>query len=449
MSLARIAAPLGAGYTAAIESLLLPALIVGAGIWLNPLDPLWVRAEFPWAWLAPLVLALRYGPFSGLFGALLLLAAWFGLQPLGFVRGEFPKLYFLGGLLVVMLCGEFSSIWRARVRRAEGMQIYLDQRLDNLTHQHYLLRLSHDRLEQDLIARPMSMRDSLTRLRRLAAETEPGEVLPGASGFLRMMAQYCQIDSAAIYATRDGAPVTPALAHVGKPFELDPGDPLVGHALAQGRMSHLQSDAGAGGPRSRYLIAAPLAGADGAGHGLLVVERMPFFALNEETLQTLALMLGYYSDGLDARATARPLLAAVPACTLDFAFELMRLWRIRREAGVRSAIVALSFAPREGYEDLPYAIRRQQRALDVTWMIEAGPNRALATLMPLASLAGAEGYLTRIEGWFRQQSGQELASAGVAAHVLEVDEVEPVALIQRMLRICHVPDQARPVGAGA
>jgi hypothetical protein len=214
-------------------------------------------------------------------------------------------------------------------------------------------------------------------------------------------------------------------------------------------MSHLQSDAGAGGPRSRYLIAAPLAGADGAGHGLLVVERMPFFALNEETLQTLALMLGYYTDGLDARATARPLLAAVPACTLDFAFELMRLWRIRREAGVKSAIVALSFAPREGYEDLPYAIRRQQRALDVTWMIEAGPHRALATLMPLASLSGAEGYLTRIEGWFRQQSGQELAAAGVAAHVLEVDELEPVALIQRMLRICHVPDQARPFGAGA
>jgi hypothetical protein len=449
MSLARIAAPLAAGYTAAVESFLLPALIIGAGIWLNPLDPLWVRAEFPWSWLAPLVLALRYGPFSGLLGALILLAAWFGLQPLGFVRGDFPKLYFLGGLLVVMLCGEFSSIWRARVRRAEGMQLYLDQRLDNLTHQHYLLRLSHDRLEQDLIARPMSMRDSLTALRRLAAEVAGQEPLPGAAGFLRLMAQYCQIDSAALYAARDGAPVTPALAHVGRDFELDRGDPLVSNALKQGRIIHLQSDAGAGGPRSHYLLAAPLTGSDGAHHGLLVVQRMPFFALNDETLQTVALMLGYYSDGLDARATARPVLDAVPDCPLEFGFELMRLWRIRQEAGVKSAIVALSFSPRTGYEDLPYAIRRQQRALDVTWLIEVEPVRVLATLMPLASLPGAEGYLSRIEGWYRQQSGLELAAAGVSAHILEVDQVEPVALIQRMLRTCHVPDQARPVGSGA
>jgi hypothetical protein len=214
-------------------------------------------------------------------------------------------------------------------------------------------------------------------------------------------------------------------------------------------MSHLQGEAGRAGSRSRYLIAAPLTGPDGARHGLLVVERMPFFALNDETLQTLALMLGYYSDGLDARATARPVLEAVPDCPLEFGFELQRLWRIRREAHVKSAIVALAFAPRDGYEDLPYAIRRQQRALDVTWMIESGPHRALATLMPLAALSGAEGYLARIEGWFAQQSGQDLAFAGVSAHVLEVDEIEPVALIQRMLRICHVPDQARPVGADA
>jgi hypothetical protein len=449
MSLARIAAPLGAGYTAAIESLLLPALIVGAGIWLNPLDPLWVRAEFPWAWLAPLVLALRYGPFSGLFGALLLLAAWFGLQPLGFVRGDFPKLYFLGGLLVVMLCGEFSSIWRARVRRAEGMQIYLDQRLDNLTHQHYLLRLSHDRLEQDLIARPMSMRDSLSALRRVAEEADPAQVLAGAGGFLKLLAQYCQIDNAAVYAVNGTTVCSSAEAHIGAKFDIDPADPLVVHAMKTGRISHIQGDGGVGGPRSRYLVGAPLGGADGVLRGLLLVERIPFFAFNEETLQTIALMLVYYSDGLDARATARPLLDAIPECPLEFGFELMRLWRIRKEAGVKSALVALSFAPRESYEDLPYAIRRQQRSLDVTWMIETGPLPVLVTLMPLASRSGAEGYLARIEGWYRQRSGRDLAAGGVSSRVFEVDDVEPITMIRRLLRIFHDADQARPVGTHA
>lgn len=47
----------------------------------------------------------------------------------------FPKLPFLGGLILVMLVGEFSSLWLARTRRAEAIQIYLDQRLEHLTRQ--------------------------------------------------------------------------------------------------------------------------------------------------------------------------------------------------------------------------------------------------------------------------------------------------------------------------
>ncbi|MFX5245279.1 hypothetical protein ABTD35_21060, partial [Acinetobacter baumannii] len=86
-----------------------------------------------------------------------------------------------------MICGEFSSLWRNRVRRAESVQAYLEQRLEYLTHQHYLLRLSHDRLEQDLISRPVSMRDALVSLRGLAsASGAAGDALPGASDLLRL-----------------------------------------------------------------------------------------------------------------------------------------------------------------------------------------------------------------------------------------------------------------------
>ena len=55
---------------------------------------------------------------------------------------------------------------------------------------------------------------------------------------------------------------------------------------------------------------------------LLVVDRMPFFALHEETLQMLNLLLGYYADGLSASALAAPLRARFADCPLDFAFEM-------------------------------------------------------------------------------------------------------------------------------
>ena len=332
----RLIAPLAANRIAVAESLLLPALAIGLGIWLHPLDPLWARSAFPWSWFAPIVLALRYGPFAGLFGALCFVLAWFGLRHVNFVQGEFPKLYFLGGLIAVMLCGEFSSIWRARVRRAEAMQIYLDQRLEFLTHQHYLLRLSHDRLEQDLISRPVSMRDALSAMRALVGQEHGTEALPGGSTLLRLLAQYCQLEQAGLFEVRDGVPQTNAASSIGQTFDLRIDDPLVKFALANERLCHVETPGL--DTNTRNVIAAPMISNDDRLFGVLVVARVPFFALHDEMLQTLNLLLGYYTDGLDARATAQPVLQQLPDCPVDFAFELQRLWRISFTDSPRPAL---------------------------------------------------------------------------------------------------------------
>ena len=103
------------------ETLLFPLIALALGFAWNPLDPLWSAAAFPWSWLAPVILALRYGPLAGLGGASVLLAGW-----LAFNVGHydaFPQLFFLGGLILVMLVGEFSSLWQARTRQQELMHI--------------------------------------------------------------------------------------------------------------------------------------------------------------------------------------------------------------------------------------------------------------------------------------------------------------------------------------
>ena len=423
------------------EALLLPLLAVGLGIWINPLDPLWTHADFPWAWFAPVILSMRYGPFPGLAGAFVLLLAWFMFHMTGWLPGEFPKLNFLGGLILVMLSGEFSSLWLARARRAEGVGFYLDQRLDYLTHQYYLLRLSHDRLEQDLIGRPMAMRDALGALHELAAQADATEPLPGADRLLRLFAQYCQIEGAALHAASgDGFVPQPAarLGHLADDGRLADDDPLVRHALSRDCLAHV-AEAIDENTSSRYVIAAPLTTFDGTRIGLLVVERIPFFALHEETLQTLNLLLGYYTDGLVKQCLALKIQAACPACPTEFAAELQRLWRVRTESLIGSVVVALEFRAHEGLDDLATHIRRQRRSLDINWLIEEGPHPVLVTLMPLAGSAAAEGYLARIDEWVRQQSGQTLEQSGIFPHILHLDDQSPVALLQRLFAASHVP----------
>ncbi|MBP7625688.1 MAG: PelD GGDEF domain-containing protein [Zoogloea sp.] len=438
--------PAGAPAAAAIaEVLAVPLLVLALCVWVNPADPFFTHGPFPWVVLGPVVVALRYGALAGILAALVVLAGWFGLARQGLIGPTMPQDEFLGALVLVMICGEFGSLWSNRVRRAETMQRYIAQRLDHLTHQHYLLRLSHDRLEQDLISRPVSMRDALLNLRRITSHgmVADAAALPAAGELLRLLSQYCQIECAAVY-RMEGSNIRRAADHtLGTPFELNTTDPLITFALERQELSHVALDELEQRGRSRYLVVVPLKDAVGTLQALLVVERMPFFALHEETLQMLNLLLGYYADSLNAARIAEPILRAVPACPPAFAFELMRVWHIRQTSGVRSALVALEFRSQPGFDDLALQIERLQRALDSVWACESAHGRVLLTLMPLAGESAAQGYANRVEGWIAQNRGATLEEAGVTTRVVLLDQLPPAQLLQTLLQQCHVPAETR------
>lgn len=413
---------------AAAEIILLPLLAVALGFIANPEDPLWAGSGFPWSWFAPVILALRYGPLAGLGGAGILLGAWL-LFNVGHYD-DFPKLFFLGGLILVMLVGEFSSLWLARTRRAETLQIYLDQRLEHLTRQYYLLRLSHDRLEQDLISRPMSMRDALLALR--TPTTTEREDTPRAQALLRLLSQYCQLESASLHRFADGSLSEESIASIGKTTTLDKEDPLVVQAMSTLALCHISQIQAERQESTRYLIAAPLINLKGDIYGLLTVEELPFFSLQDETLQTVNLLLGYYTDGLAVESLAAPLCAELPLCPPEFAFETQRLWHLRQGTGIASIVVALEFLPRAIEDDLPLQFMRMKRGLDEHWMCAGEKKFILATLMPLGDNSTAEGFLARLEAWAKQKSERSLAELGVFPHIFQLDTEPPLPLLRRI-----------------
>lgn len=409
------------------ETLLLPIIALALGFAWSPNDPLWTEG-FPWSWLAPVILALRYGPLAGLGGAVVLLLGWLALH-LG-SYDEFPQFFFLGGLILVMLVGEFSSLWQARTRRAETLQLYLDQRMEHLVRQHYLLRLSHDRLEQELIGRPMSMRDALSMLQEAGAGPQGPETL------LRLLAQYCQLETASLCRVVDDEVLPEALASIGRTRPVVAGDAMVRQAIEGRRLCHI-SQALRDEKDTRYLVAAPLLDLGGELYGLLVVEEMPFFSLHDENLQTINLLLGYYTDGLSAHALAQPILEALPDCPVPFAFEARRLAHIRAMTHVSSVVVALEFLPRAISSGLPDQVRRLKRELDETWLIDAPNRQVLAVLMPLGDANTAQGYISRLEQWCDQKAGQSLAQAGIFAHVIGLEWGNTLTLLQRIEALAH------------
>lgn len=447
MSLTRLFAPHRVSPPALAEALVLPLLLLAIAWWVNPADPLFAWASFPWPVLGPLLIALRYGPMLGVIGAIVLLAGWLGIVAATPLDAATPQLYFLGTLVLVMIGGEFTSVWRSRIRRAETRAHYVQERLDQLTRQHYLLRVSHDRLEQDLISRPVSMRDALTSLRELAMA---GGDLSGAEAVLKLLAQFCQVERAAIHPlAADGTPLPAPAGRLGAPFTLVADDPLIRAADSEDGLCHVASDALPDEHGSQYLVASRLRDLRGTDHGLLVVEAMPFFALNADTLQVLNLLAGYYADSLASRDIVHPVLAVAPHCPPGFALELQRMWHVARDSGLPGAIVALTYASRPVLDDLPLQWHRLQRTLDVTWHTREGTREALLVLMPLSGPAAIEGYLARLDAWLTQHLDAPPGEFGIALHAYRIDTTPAPALLRTLLEDCHVRPAVQPVSPAA
>ncbi len=92
---------------------------------------------------------------------------------MGMTSPEFPYQYFLGGLSLTFIVGSFSDVWMTRLARIRSVNTYLSERLDSLTHRHYLLKISAEQLEQSLLSKPMTLNETLVQLRELITVDQP------------------------------------------------------------------------------------------------------------------------------------------------------------------------------------------------------------------------------------------------------------------------------------
>jgi hypothetical protein len=452
------------------ETFALMAAAIGLSAWLRPADPFWTQSGFPWLWLAPVILALRYGSVMGALAMLCALAGWFVLSGTGQLAGDLPRVSFLGGLILALIAGEFSDVWNARLAQAQAVNAYVDERLHALTHNHFLLSVSHERLEQELIARPYTLREMLTTLRTAvlaeaapraaaaaadaskadaskadastadaaAADASTAAALTAAPWVMQLLAQTCRIESAALYGIDDGQLRGEPEARIGDFGELDTSDPMLAAALESGQLTHVQSEPFFEDDRpSRYALCAPMLSTSGRLLGVLVVARLPFTALTLETLQLVTVQLAYYADSLDHADNTQPVLAAYPRCPPDFALELVRLQRLLATAAIRSSMVAFVLRDADAAEQWFARFDRLRRAVDVAWQHREGELRVLIVLLPLTIDSGLAGYLERIARSIREQYGADLAAAGIGVFTAELDEQPIDAQLGAFLERCR------------
>lgn len=437
--LATLFAPKNSSKQTWIEVLIITLGALGVCTLFEPNNPLLIGATFPWLWLAPTVLALRYGSLAALGSSTILLAAWALLTQINLTPNSFPGQYFLGGLTLTLIAGEFCDVWTGRFQRIRDVNSYLSERLDSLTHRHYLLKVSSELLEQDLLVKPITLRDTLAQLRQLIVASDVCETtdIQEASELMRILSQSCQFECASLHAEINGQIQLTASASVGIVSALVLDDPMVVYALDHNELCHVQTDA-LHASDSHYLVVAPLIAADGRRLGILTIERMPFISLNFETLQFLGVTLSYYAETVNISPNVREVIRQFKDCPFFFVAELVRLDRIYRESGITSTLVALVFETSNQPADFFAEIMRQRRQLDVIWSIQHSAKSVLITLMPLYNQNAATGYLMRLKQHFHSQFGKKsFAEAGVVAYTSSVGTIPPIDLLHELLAKCH------------
>lgn len=422
-----------------IEILLIPTLACGLAWLFAPQDPMLTRALFPWIWFAPTLVALRYGVMPGLLACVPLILSWFIADRLTRLPDVFGLEYFFPGALLVLLCGEFSDVWRDRATRLDEANVYLAERLSRITKRHLLLNLSHDRLEHEMLSRPNSLRDALVRLRQLSsavpADDPVGKAWPGAGELLHLLAQYVNIEAATLYAieTEHGEPRLGApIRHLGDPETLLADDALLKLALQQGELAHIASADTSLSRETRQLVVAPLLAGSDLPIGVLAVTRMPFVALNVENLQMLSVILGYYADCVRSGPEVHAVQQRLPGLPAQFAEEFARMRSLQGRSGMASQILVMRFDG-ELRRSIVTEFLRVKRGLDVYWQTEVGNTSVIAVLMPLASPAAMAGFILRIEQWLDQRFHGSLETLGVQLRPIDFASEDPLdALVQAL-----------------
>ncbi|MBK6756831.1 MAG: PelD GGDEF domain-containing protein [Moraxellaceae bacterium] len=413
--------------------------IISLGAWSNPNDPFMVELPFPWLWLAPTLLGLRYGTVAA-FGSIGLIAgSWSLWDLLSQNPNLFPAHFFMGGLILSLIAGEFADVWIVRLKRVREANAYLNERLESLTRRHYLLKLSHERLEQDMLTKPMTLRDSIMHIREIMVTgLQDPSALPHANAVMHLLAQTCQLEVAALYPVNQGKVNKKADASIGTPQELDLDDALLTYALEKNELSHLQTES-LQNAESHYLVVAPLIATNQQCLGVLVVERMPFLSLNQETLQFLGVLLGYYADNVKLIPLAMKILRDNPTCPIEFASELLRLERVQRESGLPSSITAFVISESPHRQDIFAEMVRQRRQMDISWDIRLSDRDIIITMMPLHGDAAVTGYLLRSQKWLKEMfNAPNFSEAKVTPYTALVNERPAADLLNNLLERCLV-----------
>jgi len=350
-----------------------------------------IASGYLWVAALPIIYAARYGSGWGAFCALVAGAVW--VQPFMALEGSVAQrtVMAIGALCLSIIVGASSDRWRTRSSQAEAENAYLRHRLKEFSNDYHVLKVSHGHLEEFMAGQRLSLRSALQALTPVFTSSQEG--IEAGSELMAVFAQFCSVQVAGLYAMKSDTLVNPeAIATHGDMGELPIFDPLIRDALKEEKLVSLRLDSVRIDTTDESLLAVvPIADSSGRLHGILAVRDMHFMAFQQENLNVLALLGGYFGDLLsrsEGRGKSR---------TDWFLAEIDSALRFCKSHSVDSTLVAIRMANTDQARAVAHWLSTDIRSLDRSWILPSktdGPT--VSILLPLQTKQQSADYLRRV-----------------------------------------------------
>lgn len=411
-----------------------------------PVVMLWIAAQGPWApyallilYLLPLLLGLRYGFAAGVASAVLTAISLVFVAMMAHDTAlAAPRAQAIGLVLVGMVAGHASEIWTARIRRLSALARYHQARLDQFTSAYHLLEVSHAQLEQRVAGGIRNLRNALQALKQNAPlrNAQVGEPLGGiAREILDIMVEQGDLYTAAVYALNHRNLLQlPPLAKAGDTPELSVFNPLLRETLRTGLLTSVKAGDEAG--YEQVIAVVPLVDSSGHIHGVVVINDMPFLAVNLDTFGLLGVLGKHIGDILSH--LTHPIDQTDSVAGLNDS--LQRHLVDAREYGVPSVLLAFCITSVSRSKLLVTHCCKSGRGLDEGWI---GKNRqgypVIFKLLPLTNETGAITFANRLQ-W--ENVGGRSAKSGMVIHRWMLGQHRDAGeLLTQLLRDCDIDDR--------
>jgi hypothetical protein len=382
---------------ALIESTVFPVVLLLTIYYFNQQDPLLLHASFPWVWLLPILIALRYGLAGSLITvAVYVLAMFFTVRYRYFDWASY-QVWFLGGVAATVICNEYHAYWQRKQHKIIRKSDYLENRLESLSRAYSAMRISHDRLEESLITKPVTLRGAIADLRAVLAENQGQLTTTSARQLLAILANTAMIGKGALYLMENNKLSATPIGTIGPADTLRINDPLVTRCLKSQETFYVAINTLGENDVSDYQAVVPMMTADQRMMGLLTVSELPFSSMTDESLRIMTLLMAYFADEIYSTQAANAILHAYPDCPPFFAMELLRLQHLYKISGIDSTLFIYTFPQDQSGHRLRHFIKQQIRGVDVFWERQNTTTLQLIILMPLTLNGMVSAYTSRID----------------------------------------------------